>query len=188
MKKLLCALLCVCMLTAFAQEVSTAEQLKTFAVETVQMMVDSAVKNGVGYPIPYWDFSKLDTSQTRGGAILTLSAQQAEALDSFASDDACALAMVAMFINSQFSQDYAAASYALTQQGGNTGIETENGVIVWLMYDYHICLCYIHADGSWESALLMSDLNVLKDFSKEYIISRIEALQMPGEVSLEMFD
>ncbi len=188
MKKLLCALLCVCLLTAFAQEAATTEQLKGFAVETVQMMADTAVKNGVSYPIPYWDFSKLDASQTRGGAILTLSVQQAEALDSFASDEACALAVIAMFINSQFSQDYAAASYSLTQQGGNTGIETENGVIVWLMYDYHICLCYIHADGSWESALLMSDQTVLKGFSKEYIVGSIDALQIPGEVTMELFD
>ncbi|MCR4577730.1 MAG: hypothetical protein K5784_07475 [Clostridiales bacterium] len=188
MKKLLCALLCVCMLTAFAQETAATEQLKDFAAETVQMMTDTAVRNNIGYPVPYWDFSKLDASQTRGGAILTLSAQQAEALDSFASDDACALAVIAMFINSQFSQDYAAASYSLTQQGGNTGIETGNGVIVWLMYDYHICLCYIHADGSWESALLMSDQTVLKGFSEEYIIGSIEALQMPGEVTMELFD
>ncbi len=188
MKKLLCALLCVCMLTAFAQETATTEQLKGFAMETVQMMADAAVKNAVSYPIPYWDFSKLDAYQTRGGAILTLSAQQAEALDSFASDEACALAVIAMFINSQFSQDYAAASYSLTQQGGNTGIETGNGVIVWLMYDYHICLCYIHADGSWESALLMSDQTVLKGFSKEYIVGSIDALQIPGEVTMELFD
>lgn len=188
MKKLLCALLCVCMLTAFAQETAATEQLKGFAAETVQMMADTAVRNGVSYPNPNWDFSKLDASQIRGGAILSMSAQQAEALDSFASDEACALAAIAMFINSQFSQAYAAASYSLTQQGGNTGIETGNGVIVWLMYDYHICLCYVHADGSWESALLMSDQTVLNGFSKEYIVGRIEALQMPGEVTMELFD
>ena len=188
MKKLICVLICLCMLTAFAQAQVSNEQLKAFAIETVQMMVDTAVQNEIGYSAPYWDVSKLDAYQIRGGALITLTAEQAEALDSFASDDACALAVVAMFINSQFSKEYAELSYVLTQQGGNMGIETGNGMIVWLMYDYHICLCYIHADGSWEIALLMSDLNVLRGFSPEYILGRIDTLQMPGGVMLEMFE
>ncbi|MCR4620793.1 MAG: hypothetical protein K5663_01790 [Clostridiales bacterium] len=188
MKRLLCALVCLCMLAAFAHgEPNAQEQYKTFALETVQMTVDCAVENQVTYNGPNWDFTKLDPAELRGGAIITLSAQQAEALDAFASEKACALAEVALFVNSQFSKDYAAASYALTQQGGNSGVESENGVVVWLMYDFHICMCYLHADGSWESAMFMSDKTVLQDFSEEYILGRIETLQFPGELMIEMF-
>ena len=185
MKKLLCVLLCLCLFTAFAQASPEPKDMLELAVSNMQAMIDRANENGISLP-RVWDISTLDPQAIQKAAVMTATDEQVAMLDSLADGNNCAMAVLSYAINSQFSNDYALAAVALALTGENADFETDGNILIWTVYEFHILLTLVRADGSWESVLMMSDRSVLAKFSEQYMIDRFAMLGLPGEVSVEI--
>lgn len=185
MKKLLCVLLCLCFLASFAQASPQPTDVIEFAAGAMQATIDKANEEGITLFL-FWDISMLDPHDIRKVAVMTASDEQVALLDSLADGSNTAMAVLSYPINRQFDNDYANAAVALALKGENAGFATDGNVLIWAVYDFHILLCLVRADGSWESVLMMSDMNVLKEFSEKYVKERVSMIGFPGSVEVEM--
>ena len=170
MKKLLCTVLCLCLcaaaVSACAGEAAPDKRI-AFAEASLEAMREQAAKDGVDF-MRVWTLADVVPADPRHAAIVGFSDAQAAVFDGLAQEEDCAMAVLARHVNSQFGGDYADLSAALTRTGTGAPSAGANA-LVFLVYEYHILACVIRADGTWESALFMSDRNVLAQFSETYI-------------------
>ena len=149
-------------------------------------MREQAVKDGVDFE-RVWTLADVVPAEPHHTAIIGLSDDQTALVGRLAMGEDCAMAVMARFVNMQFSDDYAALSAALTRTGTDAPSDGGNTLLM-LVYDYHILGCIIRADGTWESALFMSDHNVLAQFSEAYVEQMLGqlfgAMLGPVEISI----
>ena len=169
-------------LTFAAADEPAQDERVTFVIGTVQTMAEQELPDGVGFP-GIWGLEALKADLPEHIAIVRASESQLAILDSFGTDDTAPFAGFAAMINSRFSEDYTAAALALAQAGTDAPSGGEN-MIVWVMYEYHICCCVMRADGSWESSLIMSDHNVLAGFSEAYLDQILTPVFGPMEITI----
>ena len=130
-----------------------------------------------------WKLSAVDPLEIAHAALLFPDEAQVAVFDAFRQGgDVPALAMLGEMINLRFNENYAAAAKALTLSG--TDAPAGENVVVWVMYDYHICICLIRADGTWECTLFMSDRTVLAGFSEDYISQLLGQLTGPMPITI----
>ena len=156
-----------------------------FTVNNMQTMIDTAAEKAISLPL-FWDISMLDPQAIEKAAIMTATDEQVGMLDSLADGSNCAMAVLSYAVNRQFSDEYANAAVALALSGEDAGFETDGNIMIWAVYDFHILLSLVRADGSWESVLLMSDKNVLAEFSEDYIRDKVAMIGFPGDVGVEI--
>ena len=185
MKKLFCLLLCACLFLTVAQAGAQPADALAFTVNNMQTMIDTAAEKAISLPL-FWDISMLDPQAIEKAAVMTATDEQVGMLDSLADGSNCAMAVLSYAVNRQFSDEYANAAVALALSGEDAGFETDGNIMIWAVYDFHILLSLVRADGSWESVLLMSDKNVLEEFSEDYIRDKVAMIGFPGDVGVEI--
>lgn len=170
MKRIICLLICMslCLTFALSETTTLTDSAILFAEDSVALMLKKAEENGVEL-WGNWRFSQLSPETVRKAAVITVSEDTLHMMEYMAPEGEAVLTFVAEYVNNQYSTDYAAASKALAVSGENAGLGNDRHLLVWLSYNYHSCLCLIRADGSWESALMMGDLQAVEAFSEDYI-------------------
>ena len=137
-------------------------------------MKDQAEAEGINLTRAPWDISLIDPEAVLKAAVVTISDRSLTMMQYMAGEGTRILEFISNYANSQFSEDYTKGANALIQTGDSVGFETEENMLVFAVYEFHICLCLIRADGSWESCLMMSDRSVLKGFNEEYVAQELE--------------
>ncbi len=185
MKKLLSWILCMCICLAgaagaLAEEAAPADGRLVFAAECMQQIKDLAGEKEIKFERA-WDISELDPAWILKAAVITVSDRQVAMLDSMGT-----LADLSRMIN-VFNGDYTEKAAALAIEGTDTAVAGGESFVIFAMYEYHILLTLVRSDGTWGSVLLMSDRNVLGQFSEEAVRMMVKQY-IPGDFGIEVLE
>ena len=185
MKKLLSWILCVCvcltgMAGAFAEEAAPADARLVFAADCMQQIKDLAAEKEIKFE-GAWDISELDKDAILKAAIISVSPEQVAGVDAMGT-----LSDLSRMIN-VFNGDYTEKAAALAIEGTDAAVANGENFVIFAMYEFHILLTLVRSDGTWGSVLLMSDRNVLGQFS-EQAVRMMVTQYLPGDFGLEVLE
>ena len=185
MKKILSWILCMCVCLAgaagaLAEEAAPTDERLVFAADCMKQIQELAAEKEIKFD-RLWDISELDPAAILKAAVITVSDQQVALVDGMGT-----LADLSRKIN-VFNGDYTEKAAALVVEGKDAAVAGEGSFVIFAMYEFHILLTLVRSDGTWGSTLLMSDRNVLSQFSEEAVRMMVKQY-VPGDFSIEMLE
>ena len=157
------------MLYALPEEYTPENRAISLSKAAVIAMKDKAALEGITLASYNWDIAKLDPQDVKKTAVVKISDRSLTMMQYMAADFGSVIGFIANYVNSQFDKAYTDGANALIQTGTDETVAADGNLLVFTVYDYHICLTLIRADGSWETGLIMSDWNVLNSFNEDYV-------------------